>query len=316
MMSFVESVSNLRRDVYVGKNAIYVETYLLDQEGRFSAKVEKNGQIYYLNNLTGEEELFGDKNVAFRNLKTPTRFKLKNKHLDPSEGLEIYRAENKDMLIEHHVDPQVELTVDGDLCRELLYDNKLIVRSTRVVKNKGMEIINELVSIDTLDSEMEVWDEGVNGHDELLLLNNNRLDSISYNEELPDLYVKVIGSKSALSLNKFKGNGKYLMVDFWGTWCKPCIASIPELKSFYQEFSAQIDLLSLNYGDSNETRVHKKIQELGMQWEQGIVPEKLLAILNPEVYFPGILLFDDEMRLLVRDRSKSALIKVRSILEN
>lgn len=66
---------------------------------------------------------------------------------------------------------------------------------------------------------------------------------------------------------------------------------------------------------SNEKRVKDKIKELEMDWTQGIITKNVNNLLNPQMYFPGILLFDDKMRLIVRDRSKSALVKVRSILK-
>jgi len=36
------------------------------------------------------------------------------------------------------------------------------------------------------------------------------------------------------NLSDFKG--KYLLLDFWGTWCKPCVAEIPDLKDIYARF--------------------------------------------------------------------------------
>ena len=33
----------------------------------------------------------------------------------------------------------------------------------------------------------------------------------------------------------FSKNKKYTLLDFWGTWCKPCKDAIPELKSFYSK---------------------------------------------------------------------------------
>ena len=52
-----------------------------------------------------------------------------------------------------------------------------------------------------------------------------------------------------------------------------------------------------------------------MDWEHGSVSERVLKVLNPRRHFPGILLFDDDMRLIVRDRSETALVKARNIFK-
>lgn len=40
-----------------------------------------------------------------------------------------------------------------------------------------------------------------------------------------------------VSLSDFKG--KYVLLDFWATWCRPCIAEIPNLKKVHQQFSGE-----------------------------------------------------------------------------
>jgi peroxiredoxin/Flp pilus assembly protein TadD len=33
--------------------------------------------------------------------------------------------------------------------------------------------------------------------------------------------------------------GKVVMLDFWGTWCPPCVASVPELRNLYRRYSKE-----------------------------------------------------------------------------
>lgn len=48
---------------------------------------------------------------------------------------------------------------------------------------------------------------------------------------LPDL------SGRSVSLSDFKG--KVVLLDFWATWCQPCIEELPELKALHAAFSAR-----------------------------------------------------------------------------
>jgi len=47
------------------------------------------------------------------------------------------------------------------------------------------------------------------------------------------------------NLNSFKG--KYVLLDFWGTWCQPCINSIPDLVNISQKFSNDVQIVSICY---------------------------------------------------------------------
>ncbi len=40
-----------------------------------------------------------------------------------------------------------------------------------------------------------------------------------------------------LKLSDFKG--KYVLLDFWGSWCGPCMADVPKLKALHQQFDTQ-----------------------------------------------------------------------------
>ncbi len=40
--------------------------------------------------------------------------------------------------------------------------------------------------------------------------------------------------------------GRFVFLDFWGTWCSPCIAEIPELLDFASEYDDRITIISIN----------------------------------------------------------------------
>lgn len=93
------------------------------------------------------------------------------------------------------------------------------------------------------------------------------LDNFSIGRKFPSL--KVIDSLSRIrNLRKYKGN--IVLLDFWASWCRPCINQIPELKSLnrlYQTYPFQLISLSL---DTDATKWKMAVAAHKLLWPQFI----------------------------------------------
>ncbi len=47
---------------------------------------------------------------------------------------------------------------------------------------------------------------------------------------------------------------KFVLIDFWATWCEPCRQSIPELNGFQKEFSDRLVIIGLSNESGREVR--------------------------------------------------------------
>ncbi|MCD9615694.1 TlpA family protein disulfide reductase [Chryseobacterium gleum] len=75
---------------------------------------------------------------------------------------------------------------------------------------------------------------------------------------------------TAFSLSTLKG--KIVLIDFWATWCAPCVEEQPELRTLYDTYSDnvknnQFEILGISL-DRNKESWQKAIDRFGINWIQ------------------------------------------------
>lgn len=69
-----------------------------------------------------------------------------------------------------------------------------------------------------------------------------------------------------VSLSDYVRKGKYVLIDFWASWCGPCRADIPHLKAIYQEYKDKgLEIVAVSFDDS-EKAWKKAIKDLDLPW--------------------------------------------------
>ncbi len=113
----------------------------------------------------------------------------------------------------------------------------------------------------------------------------------------PDFTLKSIDG-SDLSLSSLRG--KYVILDFWGSWCIWCIRGIPGMKEAYSKYKDKMEILGVDCQDTEE-KWKAAVEEHQLPWLQVRCPEDYLQTLGQQYGiqgFPTKVIIDPEGRLV------------------
>lgn len=114
------------------------------------------------------------------------------------------------------------------------------------------------------------------------------------------------------TLSDYVGKGKYVLVDFWASWCKPCRAEMPHVRSLYKQYKNKgLEIVGVSFDSSKEAWL-KAIDELKLPWPHisdlkgwNSAGAKAYAITG----IPFTLLLDKDGTILARNLRGQALEK-------
>jgi len=119
-----------------------------------------------------------------------------------------------------------------------------------------------------------------------------------------------------VNLKEFRG--KYLVVDFWASWCGPCRNEIPHMKELYEEYKGQdIEFLSVSI-DKSKNAWKKAMRQEDMAWPQLQAPGSGKDIMKEYQFsgIPYIILLDKEGKIVAKQlRSESLKKELGSIFK-
>ena len=93
--------------------------------------------------------------------------------------------------------------------------------------------------------------------------------------------------------------GRPLVVNFWASWCPPCVREMPEIETVYQSLQSQIAFLGINVSDEREDAL-ELMQQTGVSYLQATDPDGVIQLRLGAVVMPTTLFVSSEGEVLDR----------------
>lgn len=170
-----------------------------------------------------------------------------------------------------------------------------------LAESLGKEQIEETLTLMTPEMEKNETIQNLKRYMELSNATNEGSDYTN---------VKGLNTKGQeVELSQYVGKNQYVLVDFWASWCGPCIKEMPSLVKLYNEYNKKgFEIVGISVDDDKDAW-EKAIKENNMSWPQMIDSDDSAATSYVVQTIPYTVLIDKDGKIIAKGLTGASLEK-------
>lgn len=113
-----------------------------------------------------------------------------------------------------------------------------------------------------------------------------------------------------IKLSDFAGKDKYVLLDFWASWCGPCRQAMPGIKALDDKYSDKgLEVIGVVISDEIENHL-KAAEELNITWTQIFDNKNYINTLYGIEGIPTLILLDKDGTILARTHNEEEIVEM------
>lgn len=118
---------------------------------------------------------------------------------------------------------------------------------------------------------------------------------------------------TVLDIKQYRG--KYVLLDFWASWCPPCMRSMPLLKEIRQKYPVEkLSIIGVNY-DRDSTAFTNAVRKEQLNWDQVFDKDDVMMKLFGQTPLPTWILINEEGIVTFNESGSDKMDKLIKLLE-